>query len=302
MKNPCTYDDWWKGKITLATTPYIALKTKSPVIVTWKDIFKPDILKIKKKQEELFFKAVKQKTSQLKSQFDKRFKNSKMKIRFLDKQLIAIHNILFVPFENNGTRVNFNSLDISFDPDRLDHIQSYARRTIEDGKEDGYDFMPSPNSHFQDRRTVIDQVYAHALFDFNDSLKIIRLKEKEKNNKELPNKVLAELRTYTNEFDRVEIDKVITYFKSVLFDPGYLAQDEFKDYIKMAFQDQKIPRIRFKLNTSPKKASITSKFYRYFKNVAIKPHSKARQYAMLLGEYFEGYKTDNVLSNFSRLD
>ena len=39
---------------------------------------------------------------------------------------------------------------------------------------------------------------------------------------------------------------------------------------------------------------------KYYKNVAGKIHGKQNQYAALLGDYFEGYKTTTVSSNFSK--
>jgi len=52
-------------------------------------------------------------------------------------------------------------------------------------------------------------------------------------------------------------------------------------------------------NTTTKQKAITI-FYGYYKDIAGKPHGKQKQYAALLGDYFEGYKTENVSSNFNK--
>ncbi len=43
-----------------------------------------------------------------------------------------------------------------------------------------------------------------------------------------------------------------------------------------------------------------STFYRYYKDVASKPHRKQKQYAALLGDYFKGFSTENVSTNFNQ--
>ena len=41
-------------------------------------------------------------------------------------------------------------------------------------------------------------------------------------------------------------------------------------------------------------------FYNYYKNIAGKPYKKQSQYAALLGDYFEGFNTQNVSTNFNK--
>jgi hypothetical protein len=41
-------------------------------------------------------------------------------------------------------------------------------------------------------------------------------------------------------------------------------------------------------------------FYTYYKDLAGKPYGKQKKYAALLGNYFEGYNTETVSSNFSK--
>ena len=48
------------------------------------------------------------------------------------------------------------------------------------------------------------------------------------------------------------------------------------------------------------KISQCEVFYEYYKNVASKPHRKQKQYVELLCNYFEGFKTENVRTNFNK--
>ena len=70
--------------------------------------------------------------------------------------------------------------------------------------------------------------------------------------------------------------------------------------MKAAFESKTIPVTLFKIKDAPNKTIIIAVFYTYYKNVACKIHGKQKQYAALLGDYFEGYKTITVSSNFSK--
>lgn len=105
---------------------------------------------------------------------------------------------------------------------------------------------------------------------------------------------------FKNNFDEVEIKDVYDHFKKGLVKKGYLTEDELPKYLKAAFELKTIPKNLFKIKDAPKKSTIESVFYQYYKNVAGKTHGKQKQYAALLGDYFEGYKTSNVSSNFSK--
>ena len=106
--------------------------------------------------------------------------------------------------------------------------------------------------------------------------------------------------TFTNNFDRVTPTEIYKHFKAGLLDKQYLTEHELNDYLKAAFELKTIPETLFKINDAPKKKVIEAVFYNYYKNVAGKIHHKQKQYAALLGDYFEGYKTTTVSSNFSK--
>jgi len=106
--------------------------------------------------------------------------------------------------------------------------------------------------------------------------------------------------TFTNNFDNINPTEIYKHFKAGLVEKGYLTEQELNKYLKAAFELKTIPETLFKIKDAPKKAAIEAVFYKYYKNVAGKIHGKQNQYAALLGDYFEGYKTTTVSSNFSK--
>ena len=106
--------------------------------------------------------------------------------------------------------------------------------------------------------------------------------------------------TFTNNFDKIAPTEIYKHFKAGLVEKGYLTEQELNEYLKAAFELKKTPETLFKIKDAPNKAAIEAVFYKYYKNVAGKIHGKQTQYAALLGNYFEGYKTTTVSSNFSK--
>jgi hypothetical protein len=106
--------------------------------------------------------------------------------------------------------------------------------------------------------------------------------------------------TFTNNFDKITPAEIYEHFKAGLVQKQYLTEQELNEYLKAAFELKKIPETLFKIKDAPKKAAIEAIFYSYYKNVAGKIYGKQKEYAALLGDYFEGYKTTTVSSNFSK--
>jgi hypothetical protein len=105
---------------------------------------------------------------------------------------------------------------------------------------------------------------------------------------------------FTNTFDTTEVSAIYKHFKTGLVEKKYLTETELDTYLKAAFEIRIPPEQRFKIKDAPKKAAIEAVFYTYYKNVAGKPHGKQKVYAALLGDYFEGYNTKSVSTNFSK--
>ncbi len=109
-----------------------------------------------------------------------------------------------------------------------------------------------------------------------------------------------ENRIFKNNFDKINSIEIYMHFKAGLVEKEYLTEQELNEYLRKAFELKTIPETRFKIKNAPKKAAIEAVFYTYYKNVAGKIHGKQKYYAALLGDYFEGYKTSTVSSNFSK--
>jgi hypothetical protein len=106
--------------------------------------------------------------------------------------------------------------------------------------------------------------------------------------------------TFENEFDQVKPAEIYNHFKAGLVDKGHLSEQDLVKYLKAAFELETIPETLFKIKDTLTKQKISSVFYKYFKNIAGTPHGRQKQYAALLGDYFEGYDTKNVSSNFNK--
>ena len=106
--------------------------------------------------------------------------------------------------------------------------------------------------------------------------------------------------TFTNIFDLVDANKIYNHFKEGLVDAKMLTLVELEKYLKAAFEDKKPPQELFTLKDLNKKGDVNKVFYLYYKTVAGKPHGRQKEYSELLGEYFIGFKTSTVSSNFSK--
>jgi len=105
---------------------------------------------------------------------------------------------------------------------------------------------------------------------------------------------------FKNNFDNVDSLTVYKHFKIGLVDKQHLTEDELNNYFKVAFELKKRPEMRFLLKNVRKKKAILAVFYEYYKDIAGKPHKKQKEYASLLGEYFTGFKTETLITNFSK--
>jgi hypothetical protein len=103
-----------------------------------------------------------------------------------------------------------------------------------------------------------------------------------------------------NNFDNVKLEEVYDYFKRGLVDKKYFSENDLYSYLKAAFEQKSVPKKLFKIKEAPTKSKIIKVFNEYYKNIAGKPYGKQKQYAALLGDYFEGYNTKNVSSNFTK--
>jgi len=118
--------------------------------------------------------------------------------------------------------------------------------------------------------------------------------------KDLTPQPIYTLFEFVNLFDTVNTDKIYTHFKTGLVDNKMLTKEELENYIKAAFENKQPPKNLFNIKNAPSKDKVMKVFYEYYKNIAGKPHGKQKEYAGLLGNYFQGFKTSTVSSNFSK--
>ncbi len=109
-----------------------------------------------------------------------------------------------------------------------------------------------------------------------------------------------ELQNFKNNFDTIDSLVVYNHFKVELVNKGHLTEDELKKYLKTAFELKIKPETLFIFKDVIKKKTIIAVFYDYYKTVAGKPHGKQKLYAALLGDYFMGYNSETLNTNFSK--
>lgn len=106
---------------------------------------------------------------------------------------------------------------------------------------------------------------------------------------------------FTNKFNELEESLVEEYFKKELVAKGYLSPSELQKFLKFAFELKEPPDQKFQfVQALCSKGEIHDIFYRFYNDTSNRPSKKQGLYAALLGDYFVGYKTPSVKSNFSR--
>lgn len=103
-----------------------------------------------------------------------------------------------------------------------------------------------------------------------------------------------------NNFDSEDINEIYKHFKAGLVDKKYLSDKDLINYLYAAFDKMTPPKELFTLADANKKQKIIRVFGEYYRVKAKKPIGKQREYAALLGNYFKGYNTANVSTNFSK--
>ncbi|MDO5979184.1 hypothetical protein [Flavivirga spongiicola] len=127
-------------------------------------------------------------------------------------------------------------------------------------------------------------------FSLEKLKKYVELKKKEINNLQ-----------FINNFNDLNENKVYSYFYKKLVDKKYLTQESLELYLKLAFEELEYPSSRFRFSEKAKSKNIKKIFYNFYKVESSKPHGEQEKYVKILGEYFEGYSTDALKTNFSKI-
>lgn len=105
--------------------------------------------------------------------------------------------------------------------------------------------------------------------------------------------------SFINNFNSLTPNEVYDYFYSSLVEKGYLEENDLKEYLVSAFQVQKPPEVKLNFK-SLERRKILKVFYGFYKTTSGKPHQQKERYVKLLGDYFLGFNTSALMSNFSR--
>ena len=81
----------------------------------------------------------------------------------------------------------------------------------------------------------------------------------------------------------------------------YLTENQLDSYLKLAFEELSIPGIKFKFSESPNKKTIQKVFYKFYKEKSKNTYKQKLKYVELLSNYFEGFNTSSLESNFSKI-
>lgn len=106
--------------------------------------------------------------------------------------------------------------------------------------------------------------------------------------------------TFINNFDGVTESKVIEYFTKNLVEKRYITKETLNKYLKQAFELKTVPVQKFSFENLPTQGKIRKVFYDYFSITAGKPNGRKLEYVKLLGEYFNGFNTNKINTNFSK--
>ena len=105
---------------------------------------------------------------------------------------------------------------------------------------------------------------------------------------------------FINNFDHVQNERVLSYFKTELVDRNYLTLEVLHKYLIIAFEEKTAPVEKFVINGKFTIGIIRNIFYRYYADIAQDKHGLKNNYCELLGEYFNGFDTDKIKRNFNK--
>jgi hypothetical protein len=105
---------------------------------------------------------------------------------------------------------------------------------------------------------------------------------------------------FENNFDHADVKDVYSHFQTELVISKMLTEDELQNFLIAAFQEKTPPKKSFNLKGGKTKEKVMKVFYKYYIDKAGKPYGRQKEYAELLGNYFQGYKTSTVSTNFSK--
>ncbi|MBS4042926.1 MAG: hypothetical protein KGZ59_03840 [Chitinophagaceae bacterium] len=307
-----TFKNWMSGKVYLNTCAIKKNKKPLPPIRSISAFSEKDITSIREIQKKIFDESCSKFLEDLKKEFYSSYENSKLKLDFIEKRLRHLKALTqpsgsyFQEVENMVWFNVNNEIIIKFSEQYFKDYKYFINAHLIDGQDNNYDFIHSPESKYQfysTKEEPLPQVYASCNWFFIMWITSTYSKEI----LEIQNKPLVENNifnhyhgTIKNNFDSVDECSLYNYFHKELVDSHILTEFDFDNYIRHAFELQRPPTQLFKFKKGVKKGDIYNIFYHYYYVIAQKPSKVQTRYAELLSNYFVGYKTTNVMKNFSR--
>lgn len=105
---------------------------------------------------------------------------------------------------------------------------------------------------------------------------------------------------FKNNFDSNSEAEVYRYFYENLVARKFMIKESLHEYLIQAFENKKLSSSKFSISNKPVDTVIRKIFYDYYKVLAGKPYGKQFNYVRLLGDYFAGFDSDSLKTNFSK--
>ena len=163
-KSLFNYTDWYLGKVYLDTCASEIPKnsTEVPIKVSIVDLSDYNLKKIQSKQKEIFNKSFKDLFEKFKNTFNERYKNSKAKVLFLNREIQDNRKILFTtPIKD----VVFLNRKFSISADDIENMRDFIENQMIKGDE-YFGFVHSPKFKYPYEKFNNDFVYAAATFHY----------------------------------------------------------------------------------------------------------------------------------------
>jgi len=181
-----TYDNWWKGDVTLVHADKCWNEGDKPIIVDWADFSESDAGKIKDMQEKIFAYGWKTRLKAVCAQFTKRYEKSEMKLEYLTDEIQECRGVMFGATSNEEIVV-FKHWESGFTRKELSDIRFYVKRIIKNGIEDSLGYIHSTNCKYQDKSPDC-RMYARFVWEYFNWLKLF-IKKEEKTDDTVANEI-----------------------------------------------------------------------------------------------------------------
>jgi hypothetical protein len=165
------YHNWYEGKaIHWSCEAYIPVNVEAQIIrFKWEDISSEDVIKIKAKQSDIFFKESSRILLLWKQIFESKISDYSNKEKYLSNELSDMRTILSIDERLNvvhHTKPFLNHKGLVFDEESLNMIRGYFHDVILLEKKRSFDFIHSKKFKYQHLTRTPCEIYAQVCWDF----------------------------------------------------------------------------------------------------------------------------------------